>query len=334
MDPSLRQLRYLVAVAETGSISAAARSLWLTQPAVTTALRNLEQNVGVSLLVRHRQGIDLTPAGAAFVASARHALEQIDEATVSARRATAAIEGGRLTLGFLPATFSRLPRTIIGAFREQHPSVMINYHELSYIGHTSELVTGRVDVAFLWPPYDEPDLHFHVLSHEERVVGVADSHPLASYDEVTLDDILDLHFPGYHRSSSGGWFTSWFFDDLREAPAVLTSDEAATPYEMAIPVIEGRAIAPAAESFARAFPIDGVRWLPIADAPSATLAIACRRRSPNPVTSAFVRVARALIELEGPLGAGAPRAHEPVASRLLLHGTSGGAPPDQGPASR
>ena len=86
MGVELRQLRFLVAVSEAGSVSGAARRLYMTQPAVTTALRNLERDVGASLLKRHARGVDLTPAGVAFLAQARLALEHVDEATLSARR--------------------------------------------------------------------------------------------------------------------------------------------------------------------------------------------------------------------------------------------------------
>lgn len=294
----LRHLRFLVAVSEARSISAAARRLHMTQPAVTIALRNLERDVGAPLLERHTKGVDLTPAGVAFLAHARRALAHVDEATLGARRCAVADHGGHLTVGLLPATFSGLVRTIINAFRAQHQSVRVTYRELSYIGHTEDLLTGRVDVAFLWPPYAEPTLRFHTLSEERRVLGVAESHPLADRDAVTLDDILDLRFPGFHPASSGGWFSGWFFDDIRDAPAATTADEAATPFEMAIVVQEGRAIAPAAESFARAFPVDGIRWLPVIGAPPATLALAWNRQSSNPVREAFVRIARALTDAE------------------------------------
>ena len=182
----------------------------------------------------------------------------------------------------------------------------VAYRELSYIGHTHDLLTGRVDVAFLWPPYQEPSLRFHPVSQEPRVLGINESHPLADREDVTLDDILDLRFPGFHPASSGGWFSSWFFRRLRDAPASTTSDEAATPFEMAIIVQEGRAIAPAAQSFARAFPVDGIRWLPITDAPPATLALAWHPQNANPAARAFVRLARALIHPEVSASAAMP----------------------------
>ena len=253
MAIDLRHLRYLVAVAEAGSITVAARQLYITQPALSVALRELERELGVTLLQRHSRGVDLTAAGQAFVDRARRALDVVEEAVLTAKRI-----GGppvdQLSIGMLPATFSEAPRALIAAFRDQYPEVRITYRELSYITHTRDLATGRVDVAFLWPPYAEPGLRFLELSQEPRLLGVASHHPLADRDAVSLDDILDLPFPGFHPASSGGWFESWFFDTQREAPARTTHDETTTPFEMALVVLEGRAIAPAARSFALAFP--------------------------------------------------------------------------------
>jgi DNA-binding transcriptional LysR family regulator len=293
MAIDLRQLRYLVAVAEAGSITAAARQLYITQPALSVALRELERELEVSLLWRHSRGVDLTSAGQAFVDRARTALDVVEEAVLTAKR-IGGPSADQLSVGLLPGTFSAAPRALVAAFRDQHPEVRITYRELSYITHTRDLVTGRVDIAFLWPPYTEPGLRFLELGHEPRLLGVASHHPLADRDAVSLDDILDLPFPGFHPASSGGWFASWFFDRQRQAPARTTRDEAATPLEMALVVQEGRAIAPAARSFALAFPSEGVRWLELTDAPPATLALAWHPDNRSAAVGAFIEMARAL----------------------------------------
>lgn len=296
MPIDLRQIRYLIAAAEAGSISAAARELYVTQPALTTALRKLEQSVGVPLMHRHYRGVELTAAGEAFVQRAGPALEAVEEASQYARRVGGS--GRReLIIALLPATLTPHARTLIQAFRAQNPEVEVRYRELSYITHTSDLMSGRADVAFLWPPYTETELHFLPISQEPRMLGVASSDPLAEREAVVLDDILDRRFPGYHQESSGGWFEGWFFDEQRCGPATLTADDAATPFEMALVVQEGQAIAPAAQSFALAFPTSGVRWLSINDAPPATLALAWRPRSHNPATDAFVQLTRAHLDL-------------------------------------
>lgn len=293
MAIDLRHLRYLVAVAEAGSITVAARQLYITQPALSVALRELERELGVTLLQRHSRGVDLTGAGQAFVDRARRALDVVEEAVLTAKR-IGGPPADQLSIGMLPATFSEAPRALIAAFRDQYPEVRITYRELSYITHTRDLATGRVDVAFLWPPYAEPGLRFLELSQEPRLLGVASHHPLADRDAVSLDDILDLPFPGFHPASSGGWFESWFFDTQREGPARTTHDETTTPFEMALVVLEGRAIAPAARSFALAFPSEGVRWLELTDAPPATLALAWHPDNRNAAVGALVGMARAV----------------------------------------
>ncbi len=303
MAPDLREVRYLVAVAKAGSLTAATRDLHLTQPALSLALRKLEADVGVALLRRHARGVELTAAGEAFVGKAINALELIDDATLGAR-----IAGGvlppRLVIGMLPATFSELPRRLVDAFKAQHGSLTVRLRELSYITHTEDLVRGRVDLAFLWPPYRESRLRFLELSAESRVLGMSATHPLADNEELRLDEVLDLPFAGFHPASSGGWFDAWYFGAERGAPAQTTADESATPFEMAFSVQEGRAVAPAAQSFASAFAAPGVRWVPLTDAPQATLALAWNPQHGNPVVSAFVRLARALGACSMPFGLG------------------------------
>ncbi len=297
MAIDLRQIRYLTTVAECGSITGASTRLYITQPALTASLRKLEQAVGVDLLRCHPRGIELTPAGERFVEHARTALDIVEDATLQARR-IGRLSGGELTIGLLPATLSRLPRALVAAFRTQYPGTHVRYRELSYVSHTTDLTTGRVDVAFLWPPYRESEVTFLTLDHEPRVLGVAASHRLSGHDSVSLDDAVDCVFPGYHPGSSGGWFTAWFFDPQRGAPATLTPDEAATPFEMALIVQEGRAVAPAAQSFARAFPTAGVRWLPLTDAPPAVLALAWHPACRNPAKDAFIAITRAFLTLD------------------------------------
>jgi DNA-binding transcriptional LysR family regulator len=292
MPVDLRRLRYLITAADAGSITAAARALYLTQPALTLSLRKLEHEVGVPLLERHPRGVGLTPAGEVLVERGRTALAALDDATRIARRVGAGL-GDELVIGLLPATFSRVIGQLIAAFRALHPGMRIRFRELSYISHTRDLTEGRVDAAFLWPPYDAPELTFLELHRERRVLGVAADHPLAGRDTVALNEVLDLPFPGFHPASSGDWFDGWFFTPQRGAPARLTPDEAATPFEMALIVQEGRAIAPAAASFAAAFPVPSVRWLDVTGAPPATLALAWNPAAHRTNVDALVRTARA-----------------------------------------
>jgi LysR family hca operon transcriptional activator len=84
----LRHLRYFIAVAEAGSVTvAAARELHTSQPSLSRQIRDLEDEVGARLLTRRARGIELTPAGRAFLDHARSVLSQVEAATEAARRA-------------------------------------------------------------------------------------------------------------------------------------------------------------------------------------------------------------------------------------------------------
>src|SRR6202012_5323963 len=147
MAVDLRHLRYLLAVAEAGSVTAAARQLYISQPGLSVALRELERELGVTLLWRHSRGVELTSAGQAFVDRARRGLEVVDEAGLAAQR-IGGPPANELVGRLLPPTFSAAARVLMDAFRDRHPKVRIRYRQLSYITHTRDLVTGRVDVAF------------------------------------------------------------------------------------------------------------------------------------------------------------------------------------------
>lgn len=298
MPVELRHLRYFAAVADAGQVSRAASGLYVTQPALSQALRQLERELGVALLRRHPRGVTLTTAGEAFLVHARDALRAVDDASEAARRSERE-PPPRLTVGFLPFALGRYPLAILDLFACVHPEVRLRLRELTYITHTSALTDGDVDVAFLWPPYGERRLALLKLAEEPRVLGVASRHPLADAAALPLEDVLDELFPGYHPASSGDWFTGWFFEPQRGGPAQLTDDAVATPSEMAAVVLMGGAVAPAAASFAAAFSLPGVRWISLTGAPPATLALAWRLGNRSPVVQAFRRTA----ELAGLLAA-------------------------------
>ena len=86
VEMELRHLRYFVAVAESGSLTVAARKLHTSQPSLSRQIRDLEDEVGTPLLTRRARGVDLTPAGRAFLDHARSVLSQVQAASEAARR--------------------------------------------------------------------------------------------------------------------------------------------------------------------------------------------------------------------------------------------------------
>ena len=131
----LGRLEAFVQVARTGSISKAAETLFVTQPAVTARLQTLERDLGVPLLIRSRHGSRLTEAGRAFLPHAQHALSAVDrgrEAVEEVRTGGA----GQLQIGAAPAVSTYVLPAMLHRFQAKHPSVRLVVRS----GHSEEIL--------------------------------------------------------------------------------------------------------------------------------------------------------------------------------------------------
>lgn len=163
----LRHLRYFVAVVEQRSFRAAALHLHVSQPPLTRQVQQLEEALGVTLLLRKPRGVETTVAGRVFFEEARNVLALIAQ---GARRAQLAGQGqlGQLDVGvFGSAMFGAIPQ-VIQAFRQQHPKVDMVLHNLDRAGQIRALRERRLTVGFNRFFDVEPDLHWEVV-HPERL---------------------------------------------------------------------------------------------------------------------------------------------------------------------
>src|ERR1700744_3698188 len=164
----LRHLRYFVAVAETGSLTAAAEHrLHPSQPSLSRQIRELEDQVGAELLLRSARGVALTAAGKAFIDHARLALAQVDAAVEAPRRAAQPAKQ-RFALGFLTGQeMTWLPKAM-QLLREELPNIDVTVSS----GYSPDLADaaarGKLDLAFV---RREPglDLEYHVV-HREKLL--------------------------------------------------------------------------------------------------------------------------------------------------------------------
>jgi DNA-binding transcriptional LysR family regulator len=200
MDVELRHLRYFVAVAEELSFTRAAERLHMSQPPLSTQIRDLEAALGVTLIDRSRRTIALTPAGDALRAEAGRLLVQVDQALRAVQRAGTG-ETGRLTVGFVPsASVTTLPATL-RAFRERHPGVELYLRDMAPDGLVAALRDGGVDVAFLYLPFAETGVEVRAVSNEALVAALPEGHPLAGRPQLKVADLRDEPFvlPAQHR---------------------------------------------------------------------------------------------------------------------------------------
>lgn len=185
---NLGQLQVLVAIVETGSLTAAGEVVGLTQSAVSYSLSKLEAELGVTLLERGRQGISVTRIGAEVLDHARTIIAQ----TEIIRQKTASERGlavGKIRLGCVSRVPPRLLAGIIRDFQHKYPDIDIVVFE----GEPKELLDwlthGIVDVATVLSP--EAHAVTASLVQGEIVALVSTAHHLASAREITIEDFIE-----------------------------------------------------------------------------------------------------------------------------------------------
>jgi molybdate transport repressor ModE-like protein len=184
----LRQLRYFVAVADAGSISAAARELGVSQPTISDRTRALEDRINSNLFERRPRGMRLTFAGRHFLVLARRIVTDVDEASNFAER-TARVQVGTLPLGFYTSLVSGPFRQTLKEFRDVCPDVTLELHE----GNPTELLAAlrerHIELAITVLDVSTTGLETQPLWDEDLIVAIPSAHPLIKKDSITWADL-------------------------------------------------------------------------------------------------------------------------------------------------
>jgi LysR family hca operon transcriptional activator len=190
----LRHLRYFVAVVDAGSLTvAAARQLHTSQPSLSRQIRALEDDVGAQLLTRSARGIEVTPAGRAFLDYARLVLSHV-EAGVGAARRVAHPAKPCFVLGFLTNhELTWMPETF-RILRDELPNIDVMISSQYSPPLANALVKGTIDAAFLRREKGFPELAFRHLVKEPLVVVLPSDHRLAALKAIRPADLVDETF--------------------------------------------------------------------------------------------------------------------------------------------
>jgi LysR family transcriptional regulator, nitrogen assimilation regulatory protein len=162
----LRQLTALVTVAEVGSVTKAAKLLHIVQPAVTRQIRLLEEEFGVPLFERTRQGMVPTPAAEVLIMRARRALHELERARAELRPEPGEVTG-IVSVGLLESVLDILAQPLTEAVAQRHPGIELRLFT-GYSGHLQQwLDTGEVDLTLLYNLSDTPSLSVVPLLREQ-----------------------------------------------------------------------------------------------------------------------------------------------------------------------
>lgn len=292
----LRQLAALVAVAETGTFSAAAEALHTVQSNVSTHVARLERELGVTLV--DRAAGRLTEEGELVVARARRIQSELDALTadVASLRHDVA---GTTRLGMLGTTGRWLVPPLLRAMEERHPNVRVAVLEGNTTNLVPQLVGGRLDLAVVNFPLDDPDLLVETLFEEDLIVVAPIGHALADADELTVADIAEhpLLMP-----PPGAAFRSEL-DRVATAAGVTLHPRAELDglRLTASMAIEGYGAAVLPSSAVPGWLTGEFRRIPIGGVPRRRVGLARRRRGlPSAPTRALAEVLRRQVELLAP----------------------------------
>jgi DNA-binding transcriptional LysR family regulator len=291
MDVDTRLLRYFAAVAAEGNLTRAAERLFVSQPALTKQIRQLESQLGVRLFSRSRGGMTLTAAGQALVEEVPALLDGWDRA----RRETkaAASRAARvLRVGFLAGAANEATQEIVAGFGRRRPGWRVEMRAASWLDPTAGLAQGDVDAALLRLPFPGQDtLRVEVLFTEARWVALPAAHPLAGCDCINFRDLWDEPFVAA-PAETGWWRDWWLAADEREGhPArVGAVTQSGQPDDWLTAIANGEGVALAPESAARYYARPGVIYRPVSGVSPSQVGVAWPHAADsNPVVQDFVR---------------------------------------------
>ncbi len=193
MKPTLRQMEYLVAIADTGTFSAAAKQTYVSQPSMSAQIKDMEAHIGMALLERGRHGALLTPIGEEIVTRARMILRQVEEMKVLGREAEGTL-AGRIRLGVLPTVGPYLLPQATRKLHEAYPDLRLFVREERTLDLQDHLASGYFD-AIISTPEDHPETRTIPIAQENIYICIAPDDPLAvSRDPVEMKDLAGREF--------------------------------------------------------------------------------------------------------------------------------------------
>lgn len=285
----LRHLRYFVTVAEEQNLTQAAKRLYISQPPLTRAIMQLEEELGVQLFLRHSRGLELTSAGMYFFPQAQQILKRIETLVEDTRR----IDKQRkvvFSIGFEPSIFyGQLPTLVRRLRKNKHVEVIL--HELDSNEQVQALKTGKIDVGLGRVRIEDPAVEQDVLFSEPIVAALPSSHPLLE-NSLTLEQLASLPiitFPPGPGPSFASLVHSLFYlrglkantvqevNDLQTALSLVASDMGFTLVPEQVTQVTR----------------EGVTYVVLGDNQLTTNVIASRRAKERP--SAIMRLANIIL---------------------------------------
>jgi len=243
----LRHLRYFIGVAELENVSRAALKLHVSQPALSRQIRDLEEEMGVSLLERNARSVRLTEAGRVFLVEARAVIELAREAVTKARHA-AGEQKIEIHVGYAPSLTVQILPNALRAFQKELPAARVILHDLSTEEMLSGLRAAKLDVALLVRPTRKMlrGISFEDLASYPICLAVAPKHRLARVRSATLEQVARENLIGYSRTDYPEYHADLetMFSASKARPRLAEEHDSVTSLIAAVEAGRGVALVP------------------------------------------------------------------------------------------
>lgn len=193
---TLNQLKYFIAVVRCLSFTEAAKSLFMTQPALSRQIQAMEAELGTQLFIRDKKTLKLTPGGSALYSKLPDFLRQYEEMMENARNANRDFEG-QLRIGFLDIyDASQLFPPVVEAFQRNHGGIRLTMERFSLGELPERLYEGKLDIicTYGFSLFDKPDLVTVNVQKFDSCIMFNKDHPLANKPDLTMDDLRQERF--------------------------------------------------------------------------------------------------------------------------------------------
>lgn len=186
---TINQVIAFSAVARTGSFAEAAVQLHLSQPALSIAIKKLEQSLGGKLLTRTTRSVALTPEGKAFYPVVRRLLSDWEQSLQDVRNHFE-LRRGKLDIAAMPTYTTNLLPRVLADFHGQHPNINVTVHDVIAENVVDMVREGRCELGVTFDPGEAPELVFEPLFRDRFIAILPKDHPLLSKKQLRWVDLL------------------------------------------------------------------------------------------------------------------------------------------------
>lgn len=199
---NLKQLQYFLKLAETEHYRKAAEALYITEPSLNRAIRDMEKELGIQLFEKRGRNIYLNKYGHLFLPYVKRSLQELGRG-VDLMKAYTRPDQGKITLGFIYTMGYTMVPEMITQFQaaEGNGGITFDFHQGTTAALIKELKEEKIDAALCSSVENEPDVLFYPVAEEDLVVAVPKGHPLSNRGSVSLKELEPYPVIAFDKSS-------------------------------------------------------------------------------------------------------------------------------------